>query len=421
MYKAIRGTADILPQDQPYWRYFEQVAVSVCHRYGYGRIDTPIIEDYGLFVRGVGEVTDIVEKEMYTITDKGGDVITLRPEETAAACRAYLEHGWHNQPQPVRLYTVNTPMFRYSRPQAGRLRQFHQLDVEAIGDPDPSVDAEIIGVSWQLFQELGLSNLSILLNSIGDGKCRPHYLEVLREYYSQHVDELCRECKGRLERNVLRLLDCKVESCQSLIDGAPKSTDYLCAECEAHYKDLTRFLDLMEVPYTLDHRLVRGLDYYTRTVYEVQTEEEGAQNALGGGGRYDGLIEELGGRPTPGVGFAIGIERVILNLKRQNVDPPAIPGPKVFVAFVGEEGKAEAVRLSTKLVREGVAATLAPAGKGLRAQLRQAGTMGVPYVVILGEQELERGVVVLRDMDKGEQREVARESVVEELVKLKPV
>ena len=419
MYKAVRGTADILPRDQAYWRYFEQSAVSLCHRYGYGRIDTPIIENYGLFVRGVGEVTDIVEKEMYTITDKGGDILTLRPEETAAACRAYLEHGLHNQPQPVRLYSVAAPMFRYSRPQVGRLRQFHQLNVEAIGDPNPTVDAEVIGVSWRLFQELGLKDLSILLNSIGDEKCRPKYLQALKEYYSRHVDELCRECKGRLERNALRLLDCKVESCQPLIDGAPRSVEYLCDDCEDHFEELTKFLDMMEVPFTLDHRLVRGLDYYTRTVYEVRTEEERAQNALGGGGRYDGLIEELGGRPTPGVGFAIGIERVILSLKRQNIEPPPIPGPVVFVAYVGDGGKGEAIKLSATLVREGVGAQMAPAGKGLRAQLRQAGTTGVPYVVILGEQEMAKGVAVLRDMAQGEQREVPRESVVEELVKLK--
>ncbi len=415
MYRAIRGTTDILPESQAYWRYFEQVAVSLCHRYGYHRIETPILEDYGLFVRGVGEVTDIIEKEMYTITDKGGDIIALRPEATASVCRAYLEHGMHNQPQPVRLYSVSAPMFRYSRPQAGRLRQFHQLNVEALGDADPAVDAEVVGLSWHLFLELGLKGLSLQLNSIGDGKCRSDYLRALKDYYSQCRDQLCRECRTRLERNVLRLLDCKEEVCQPLIAGAPRSTDYLCGECEAHFRDLGRFLELMDVPFTLDHRLVRGLDYYTRTVFEIQTPSEGAQNALSGGGRYDGLIEELGGRPTPGVGFAVGIERVILHLKRQEVEPPPLPTPQVFVAFVGEEGKAEAVKITSRLVREGVSATLAPAGKSLKAQLRQAGTSGVPYVLILGEQELQKGVAILRDMEKGEQREIPRGKIVEEL------
>ncbi|MFQ5934356.1 MAG: histidine--tRNA ligase, partial [Dehalococcoidia bacterium] len=315
MYKALRGTADILPEEQPYWRHVEQVASSLCQRYGYGRIETPIIEDYGLFVRGVGEVTDIVEKEMYTITDKGGDVIALRPEETAATCRAYLEHGMHNQPQPVRLYSITAPMFRYSRPQAGRLRQFHHFNVEAIGDPDATVDAEVIAVSWQLFQELGLQGLSLLVNSIGDSRCRPGYLEALREYYSKERGRLCRDCKARLEKNVLRLLDCKEEGCQPLIASAPRSADYLCGDCEGHFRDLGRYLKLMEIPFTVDHRLVRGLDYYTRTVFEIQSADEGAQNALCGGGRYDGLMEELGGRPTPGVGFAGGREWVILHLK----------------------------------------------------------------------------------------------------------
>ncbi|MEE9248617.1 MAG: histidine--tRNA ligase, partial [Dehalococcoidia bacterium] len=333
-FRALRGTVDILPEEQGYWRYVRGAAVSVCEGYGYGRIDTPILEDYSLFARGVGEVTDIVEKEMYTITDKGGDTIALRPEATAAVCRAYLEHGLHNRPQPVRLYSVGMAMFRYARPQAGRLRQFHQINVEAIGDADATIDAEVIALCWQLFRVLGLKGLSLQLNSIGDPKCRPGYVEALRGYYSQHEGRLCRDCGSRLGRNPLRLLDCKEPGCQPLIEAAPRSADYLCEECEAHFQALTRYLGLMEVPFVREHRLVRGLDYYTRTVFEVQTSEEGQQNSLGGGGRYDGLIEELGGRPTPGVGFAVGMERVILNLKRQGIEPPALPGTRVFVAYV---------------------------------------------------------------------------------------
>ncbi|MCH8090098.1 MAG: histidine--tRNA ligase [Chloroflexi bacterium] len=413
--QALRGMVDILPEEQGYWRYVREATVSVCEGYGYGQIDTPILEDYSLFSRGVGEVTDIVEKEMYTITDKGGDTIALRPEATAAVCRAYLEHGLHNKPQPVRLYSVGMPMFRYARPQAGRLRQFHQINVEAIGDADATIDAEVVALCWQLFRKLGLKGLSLQLNSIGDPKCRPGYVEALRSYYSQQEGRLCRECKSRLERNPLRLLDCKVPGCQPLIEGAPRSADYLCEECQAHFQALTRYLGLMEVPFTREHRLVRGLDYYTRTVFEVQTSEEGQQNALGGGGRYDGLIEELGGRPTPGVGFAVGMERVILNLKRQGIEPPASPGTRVFVAYVGQEAKAQAVGLVSRLVRSGVSAMLGPAGKSLKAQLRQAGSMGVPYVLILGDQELEKGVVVLRDMTRREQREVGLEEVIEQI------
>ena len=314
--------------------------VSVCERYSYGQIDTPIFEDYNLFVRGVGEVTDIVEKEMYLIPDRSGsDTLALRPEATAAVCRAYLQHGLHTRPQPIRLYTVMAPMFRYSRPQSGRLRQFHQLNVEAIGDPDATVDAEILGLCWQVFAELGLTGLRLQLNSIGDAACRPAYVQALKSYYGDRVEQLCRDCTARLDRAPLRLLDCKEVRCQPFIEGAPRSRDHLCAECEAHFADLVGFLEGMDVPFVLDHRLVRGLDYYTRTVFEVQTEAEGAQNALGGGGRYDGLIEEIGGKPTPGVGFAMGIERIILNLERQAVAAPEPRLPTVFVAYVGQKAQ----------------------------------------------------------------------------------
>lgn len=418
MYRALRGTTDILPQEQAYWRYFERVAVSLCERYGYRRIDTPILEDYNLFARGVGEITDIVEKEMYTISNKSGDTIALRPEATAAICRAYLEHGLHNQPQPVRLYTILAPMFRYSRPQAGRLRQFHQLNVEALGDADPTTDAEVVGMSWQLFQEMGLKELSLSLNSIGDTVCRPLYLAALKDYYSQRQSHLCRDCESRLQRNPLRLLDCKEERCQPFIAEAPRSADHLCDDCNVHFAELTRYLDLMGVPYSLDHRLVRGLDYYTRTVFEIQTMEQGAQNALGGGGRYDGLIEELGGKPTPGLGYAVGIERVILNLKRQGIQPPPPATPKVFVGYVGDMGKTEAVKFTSQLLRTDVAAVLAPANKSLKAQLRQAGAMGVPQVLILGDEDVKKGVATLRDMNNGAQKEVPLSDVLKEITSL---
>ncbi len=406
-YRSVRGTEDILPDAQPRWRSVRDTMVSVCERYSYGQIDTPIFEDYNLFVRGVGEVTDIVEKEMYLIPDRSGsDTLALRPEATAAVCRAYLQHGLHTRPQPIRLYTVMAPMFRYSRPQSGRLRQFHQLNVEAIGDPDATVDAEILGLCWQVFAELGLTGLTLQLNSIGDAACRPAYVQALKSYYGERVEQLCRDCTARLDRAPLRLLDCKEERCQPFIEGAPRSRDLLCAECEAHFADLVGFLEAMDVPFVLDHRLVRGLDYYTRTVFEVQTEAEGGQNALGGGGRYDGLIEEIGGKPTPGVGFAMGIERIILNLEKQAVAAPEPQLPSVFVAYVGQKARERAVVLSAELVRAGVANVLGPASKSLKAQLRQAGGMGVPYVAIIGEDEAERGVVTLRNMSERTQEEV---------------
>ena len=352
-------------------------------------------------------MTDIVEKEMYLIPDRSGsDTLALRPEATAAVCRAYLQHGLHTRPQPIRLYTVMAPMFRYSRPQSGRLRQFHQLNVEAIGDPDATVDAEILGLCWQVFAELGLTGLRLQLNSIGDAACRPAYVQALKSYYGDRVEQLCRDCTARLDRAPLRLLDCKEVRCQPFIEGAPRSRDHLCNECEAHFADLVGFLEGMDVPFVLDHRLVRGLDYYTRTVFEVQTEAEGAQNALGGGGRYDGLIEEIGGRPTPGVGFAMGIERIILNLERQAVAAPEPRLPTVFVAYVGQKARERAVVLSAELVRKGVANVLGPASKSLKAQLRQAGGMGVPYVAIMGDDEAERGVVTLRNMSERTQVEV---------------
>jgi len=405
LYRAPRGTADILPGEQPYWRYVEQKAVNICQLYGYERIDAPVFEDAGLFIRTVGAGTDIVEKEMYTFQDKGGNKITLRPEGTAPVCRAYLEHGLHNLPQPVKLYYFAS-IFRYERPQAGRYRQHYQFGYEAIGDDDPALDAEVIDMAWQLFLSLGLDHLSLSLNSIGCRKCRPGYLSRLKEYYANRVPGLCRDCKTRLKRAPLRLLDCKNPSCQQIAKSAPRSIDYLCQPCAEHFNQLERYLEMLALPFVVDHRLVRGLDYYTRTVFEIQPEEEGAQSTLGGGGRYDDLIEELGGRPTPAIGFAVGIERIILNLKRQAVTIPALPKPQVFITYMGEEAKSGAVKLASALRRAGIGAIEATGDKSLKAQLRQANNLSVRHAVIIGEQELQTGTVVLRDMTSGEQKNV---------------
>src|SRR3990172_4777162 len=307
-YKAPRGTLDILPQDQPYWDRVWQASARVCSLFGYQRIETPVFEDATLFTRGVGEVTDIVQKEMYVFQDRGGQEMALRPEGTAPVCRAYLEHGMHNQPQPVRLWYW-TPIFRYDRPQAGRYRQHHQFGVEAIGEADASLDAEVIELLWRVCEELGLAGLTLQLNSIGDPNCRPRYLEVLRDYYRDKLDRVCGDCRARFERNPLRLLDCKQPQCQPVIAGAPAITDYLCDDCAAHFAALRTYLEAAGISHELNPRLVRGLDYYTRTVFEIQPPEEGSQNSIGGGGRYDGLIEQLGGRPTPGGGFGSGRKR----------------------------------------------------------------------------------------------------------------
>ena len=394
-YQAPRGTQDILPEEQSYWDYVRETAARLARLFGYGRIDTPIFEPAALFVRTTGEATDIVQKEMYLFQDRGGQELALRPEGTAPVCRAYLEHGLHNRPQPVRLWYI-APIFRYDRPQAGRYRQHHQFGAEAIGDASPLLDAEVIELLWRLYQELGLSGLTLNLNSIGDRACRPRYLEALREYYRPRLDEVCEDCRGRFQRNPLRLLDCKQPQCQPVIAGAPAITDYLCQPCAEHFAALRSYLEALGIPYELNPRLVRGLDYYTRTVFEVYPPEEGAQSALGGGGRYDGLIEELGGPPTPAVGFGTGLERIILNLKRQEVPLPGSPGLEVYVAWQTPAARTAALRLASQLRREGVAALVASGDRSLKSQMRQADALGARYAVIIGQRELDAGTVTLR-------------------------
>jgi histidyl-tRNA synthetase len=406
MFKAPRGTTDILPPDQPYWRYIENSIAEITRLYGYQRINTPVFEDTGLFDRSVGRGTDIVEKEMYTFEDKGGNPVTLRPEGTAPVCRAYLEHGMQNLPQPVKLY-YQAPIFRYERPQAGRLREHHQFGCECIGDEDPAVDAEVIDMAWRFYQSLGLNHISLQLNSIGDRQCRPAYLKILKEYYSGHVNELCADCKTRLSKNPLRLLDCKQPSCQAIADAAPASADHLCGPCAAHFGQLQKYLASLGIPFTINHRLVRGLDYYTRTVFEFQPEQAGSQSSLGAGGRYDNLIEELGGQPAPAIGFGIGIERVVLNLKKQGIIVPPSPPLMVLIASMTATARELSIRLAADLRQAGVSAMTAAGGKSLKAQLRQANALGVRFAVIIGEDEVKAGTAVLRDMSGARQETLA--------------
>ena len=405
MYRLPRGTSDILPGEQAYWLYVKQQAFDICQIYGYERIDSPAFEETGLFTRSVGQGTDIVEKEMYTFADKGKKKITLRPEGTAPVCRAYLEHGMHNLPQPVKLYYIAS-IFRYERPQAGRLRQHHQFGYEAIGDDDPALDAEVIDMAWQFFLSLNLSRLSLQLNSIGCKQCRPDYLTVLKKHYANQTGELCPDCQIRLNRNPLRLLDCKKPSCQKTADTAPGSAEHLCPQCEAHFGRLKGYLELLGIPFTVNHRLVRGLDYYTRTVFEIQPEAAGAQSTLGGGGRYDDLIEELGGAPTPAIGFATGLERIILNLKKQDIGVPSLPRPRVFIAHMGDAARETAIKLASRLRRSDIGVLMASGGKSLKAQLRQANTLGARQVVIIGDEELKSGMATLRDMQNARQQNV---------------
>ena len=411
MYKAPRGTADILPEEQGYWRFIENTATSLCRLYGYQRLDTPAFEDAQLFSRSIGEGTDIVTKEMYTFKDRSGNILALRPEGTAPVCRAYLEHGMDNLPQPVKLYYL-AAIFRYERPQAGRYRQHYQFGFEAVGDGDPALDAEVIDMAWQLFESLGISGLDLYINSIGCKVCRPRYLEKLKVYYSGQLEELCLDCKSRFEKNPLRLLDCKKPSCYPVAEAAPKSTDFLCRECLAHFESVVGYLESLKLPFELNHRLVRGLDYYTKTVFEIQPPGEGAQSALGGGGRYDDLIQELGGKPTPAIGFASGIERVVLNLRKRKIAVPDLVAPPVFIAYMGNEAKVEAMKLASVLRKAEIAAVMATGDRSLKGQLRQANSLGSSYTAIIGENEVKASTVTLRNMLTGEQDTVEPDALI---------
>ena len=408
-FQAPRGTFDRLPDDQPHWDFVREKMAETAARFGYGSVETPTFEDSGLFEAGVGSTTDIVEKETYTFKDRGGDSLTLRAEGTAPVCRAYIQRGMASAAQPVRMFYI-CPVFRYERPQSGRYRQHTQFGIEIIGEADASADAEVIEVGWRGLEAVGLSGLSLAINSIGDAACRPAYVERLRESYAARRGEICEDCARRIDRNALRLLDCKNAGCQRFVEDAPASADNLCAACESHWEDLRRFLSEVGIKYEIDHRLVRGLDYYTRTVFEISPPEEGRMVTLVGGGRYDGLIEALGGRRTPGIGFGMGLERVIQNMRRQGAAPPADDRARVMVAHVGDAAKIAAARVASDLRRAGVSATLAPS-RGLRAQMRYASGNGFTHAAILGEDELAKGVAALRDLRESSQTEVAIEEL----------
>jgi histidyl-tRNA synthetase len=390
---------DVLPEDQPYWDHLRRCIDETAALFGYGRIEVPCFEETALFVRGVGEGTDIVDKEMYSFQDKGGRDITLRPEFTAGVVRAYLEHGLKTWPQPVKLFTTG-PIFRYERVQAGRYRQHTQFDIECIGSQDPAVDVEVMSVAWHLFARLGYADLAFQLNSTGCPVCRPPYLKVLVAYYEGERERICDDCKRRLERNPLRLLDCKEERCQPIIAAAPKIGDHLCQECHDHFGQVRGYLDALGRPYTINHRLVRGLDYYTKTVFEVWAAGIGAQNAVCGGGRYDGLAEELGGDPTPGIGFGSGMERLVLTMKEQGIEVPGAAKPSVALVYHGAAAKVEAVRLLMALRERGIAAAMAFDDRSFRAQFRGADRDGARYALVIGEQELEAGEAVVHPMRK---------------------
>jgi histidyl-tRNA synthetase len=409
-FKRPRGTADILPEDQPYWSHVHAAAQKISAQFGYRRIDTPSFEDTKLFQRGVGDATDIVQKEMYSFEDHGGDLITLRPEGTASVCRAYIENGLHNGPQPVRMFYM-APMFRYERPQAGRVRQHHQFGVEAIGDPSPEVDAEIIELGWKYISELGIKGVTLRLNNLGDPEGRSDYISDLDKYFTERIDQLPKIDQDRLQRAPLRVLDSKASETLALADNAPKSADYIGGETKEHWEALLALLDNLksvypEFSYKIDHRLVRGLDYYNRTVFEYEPADAGSQGTLLAGGRYDPLIGILGGQETPGIGFGSGIERMILEMKKQEVGVEQPKGPDIVVVALGDAG-AVAAGLAAGLRAADIATVLAPK-RSMKAQMRYANNLGAANVVILGDREVEQGVASVKSLGEGgNQSEIA--------------
>jgi histidyl-tRNA synthetase len=420
-YRALQGFRDILPDEQPYWRFVESTASRVAELYGYRRIETPLLEETAIFRRTAGEGTDIVEKEMYSFDDRpdkeGHSMsLTVRPEGTAGVVRAYLEHGMFKLPQPVKLYYMSAPMFRHDKPQAGRYREHHQFGCEAIGENDPAVDAEMIGLLYQVYTELGLKHIRVYINSIGDPNCRPQYIERLQEYYRPLLEGCCDDCKVRFYKNPLRLLDCKEPQDQAKIAAAPKSSEYLCEPCREHFAAVQRFLEFYDVPFSINPLLVRGLDYYTRTVFEFTSELD--KLALNGGGRYDGLAELLGGPHTPGIGFGAGIERIILELKRQKVAPPPEEHAQVFVAYLGKttELKNAAVQVVAELRHAGIKTEMSYGDRSFKAQMKRADTSGATYVVIIGEDELANDSVTVKSFE--ERALVKREDLLEYLNKV---
>lgn len=403
--KAIKGTNDVLPSQVFKNQYIEAVCKTTAENFGFGEMRTPVFEHTELFQRGVGDTTDVVQKEMYTFDDKGGRSITLRPEGTAGAARAFLENGLSNEALPQKIYYL-TSCYRYEKPQAGRLREFHQFGIECFGATSPLADAEIIALANQIFKTLGVKDLRLEINSIGCPHCRAEYHKALKEYFSQYKDSLCTTCQERLERNPMRLLDCKSPEDKAIAAGAPVILDYLCDECKEHFEAVKSYLGAMNIEYNVNPRIVRGLDYYTKTVFEFIAESIGAQGTVCGGGRYDGLIEELGGQRTPSLGFGMGLERLQLVMEAQDCDFPAPSKPDLFIAALGEKAKLKAAEIACDMRDEGFSVVWDLNDRGLRAQMKYADKLGARFNVVLGDDEVENGVAKLKNMDSGESNDI---------------
>ncbi|RJR08829.1 histidine--tRNA ligase [Candidatus Parcubacteria bacterium] len=409
-----RGTQDILPGTVEKWQYIEAKAKEICQLYNYKEIRTPIFESTELFLRGVGETTDVVQKEMYTFEDRGGRSLTLRPEGTASTVRSYVDNKMFGSPnQPTKLYYVG-PMFRYERPQAGRFRQFVQFGVEALGSNDPSIDAEVIALAVELYTSLGLKNLKVVINSLGDKESRQAHRDALIQHFQPRIDEFCGDCQGRLEKNPLRILDCKKDRDHELMATAPSILDYLNEESKAYFDKVVAYLSALGIQYEIDPNLVRGLDYYYHTAFEIMSTSEGfgAITTLCGGGRYNGLVQEIGGPETPGIGFALSIERLISAMEAEKVEFPIEEAIDCYVVALGEKAKETAVKLLFDLRKAGIVAEKDYQDKKLKAQFKAADRLKSKYTIVFGEDELAKGVVSIKEMESGEQQEVAYEDVV---------
>lgn len=415
--KAVKGTADVLPEESYKWQYLERVLLDMSRVFGFKEIRFPVFEHTELFFRSVGETTDVVQKEMYTFEDKGGRSITLRPEGTAGAIRTVLEHGLLNVTLPLKVcYFVSC--YRYEKPQSGRYREFHQFGVEMVGSPLPSADVEVISLAKKALDMLSLGGIALEINSIGCKKCRAEYHKALFEYFSGK-SELCGTCLDRLGRNPMRILDCKSPVCSEIAAGAPKITDFLCDDCAAHFEEVKRGLDEINIEYKVNPGIVRGLDYYNRTVFEFISKDIGAQGTLCGGGRYDGLIEELGGAPTPSLGFAMGLERLLMAMEKQGVAFPAPEGCDVYFASIGEKAAKKAARLTDMLRGEGFFAECDTMGRSLKAQMKYADKIGAEYSIVLGDEEISKGIVVVKGMKYKSETETKLDEIADTLLRLK--
>jgi histidyl-tRNA synthetase len=416
--QSLRGMRDILPDEQPYWERVRRSLSTAAQDYGFQRIDTPTVEYLHLFVRSIKEGTDIIDKEIYSFQTRGGDRVALRPEFTAGVGRAYIQHGMSVLPKPIRLFSMG-PVFRYDRPQEGRYRELWQGDFEVFGEADPILDAQVMQVAYRVVRELGLRDVEFQVNSIGTPESRKRYEKALVRFLESQKHKLCQVCRERLTTNPMRILDCKEDKCVQLTSQVPQALDFLDDESRAHFKSLLEYLDELELPYTINPRLVRGLDYYTRTVFEIwSTDREGKKYALGGGGRYDNLIQELGGEPTPAIGFGLGLDRIVLEMKRTQVRPHEFPKPRVFLAQLGDLAKKKSLRLFAELEKHSILVSESFGRGSLKAQMRVAARLGVEVTIILGQKEALDGTAIVKDMVSGTQETVTQERLVDAVKKI---